>query len=246
MNPAHTMLSGLRIGALLDLIWPRTCEGCGGRVGETAQHFCWDCVASLPLIEMPFCSRCGDPVTGTITRDYVCSACVDREPAFDRARSALRFRGIIKDVLHRFKYSAATHLSGDLATMLHACVQTHYGRQPIDAVVYVPLHAVKQRARTYNQARLLAGELARLMRLPLADGCLARGRDTGTQTHLSARERMRNVRGAFLVHNAGWVHGRNFLLVDDVMTTGATVNEVSRVLKEAGAAAVYVVTVARG
>lgn len=231
---------------MLDLVWPRTCEGCGGKAGETARHLCWDCLASLPLIEAPFCSRCGDPVEGDIVRDYVCSACVDREPAFDRARSAVRFRGIVKDVLHRFKYSAATHLSHDLGTVLQACVRSHYGSLPLDAVAYVPLHAVKQRARTYNQARLLAGELARALRLPLADGCLMRERDTGTQTHLSARERLRNVRGAFRVRHPGWVHGRRFLLIDDVMTTGATVGECARVLKEAGAAAVYVVTVARG
>jgi ComF family protein len=230
----------------LDLLWPRVCEGCGGSVVGISRHLCWDCMATLPLIEAPFCARCGDPVQGAITRDFICSACVDRPPAFERARSAVRFRGPIKDVLHRFKYSAATHVSRDLATLLHACARTHYGHDYIDAVTYVPLHAVKQRTRTYNQARLLAGDLASLMRVPLADGCLARERPTATQTRLSARERVHNVRGAFVTRNARWTHGRRFLLVDDVMTTGATVAECSRVLMEAGAAAVYVVTVARG
>ncbi len=183
---------------------------------------------------------------GAITRDYVCSLCVDREPAFDRARSALRFRGGIKDVLHRFKYSHATYLDRDLATLLHASVRAHYGNECFDAVTFVPLHPVKERSRTYNQARLLAGILARLMDLPLASGCLRRVRETGTQTHLNMRERAMNVAGAFQARCPEWIEGRNFLLVDDVMTTGATLSAVSKVLKDAGAARVCAVTVARG
>jgi ComF family protein len=230
----------------LDLLWPRVCEGCGGSVVGLSRYLCWDCLAALPLIQAPYCVRCGDPVEGAITWDYVCSACVDRPPPFEQARSALRFRGPVKDVLHRFKYSAATHVSRDFATLLHACVRTHFSRESIDAVTYVPLHAAKQRARTYNQARLLASDLARLMRLPLADGCLDRERYTATQTRLSAKERARNVRGAFVPRHPRWIQGRKLLLVDDVMTTGATISECSRVLKEAGAAGVWVVTVARG
>ena len=167
-------------------------------------------------------------------------------PAFDQARSALRFKGGIKDVLHGFKYSNATHMAFDLATLLHACVQTHYANDPFDAVSFVPLHPAKDRSRTYNQARLLAENLARLMNLPLACGCLARIRETGTQTRLNMRARAKNVAGAFQPECPQWIEGRNFLLVDDVMTTGATISECSRVLKEAGAARVCAVTVARG
>ena len=200
----------------------------------------------MPVIEAPHCAHCGDPVEGAITRDYVCSLCVDRAPAFDLARSAVRFRGGIKDMLHRFKYSNATYLDRDLATLMHACVRAHYGAERFDAVTFVPLHSVKERSRTYNQARLLAGRLAGLLDLPLARGCLERIRETGTQTHLNMRERARNVEGAFNATASEWIEGRNFLLVDDVMTTGATLAAVSKVLKDAGAARVCAVTVARG
>jgi ComF family protein len=171
---------------------------------------------------------------------------VDRRPAFDQARSALRFKGGIKDVLHRFKYGNATHMTADLAGLLHACVTTHYARERFDAVSFVPLYPAKARARTYNQARLLAEQLAGLMALPLAAGCLSRIRETGTQTRLNMRERTENVANAFRADCPGWIEGRHFLLVDDVMTTGATVGAVSRELKEAGAARVCVVSVARG
>lgn len=244
--PVKAFLRHLHPGPVLDLLWPRSCEACGKPAGEAARYLCWDCLSALPVIEAPFCCRCGDPVEGDITRDYICSLCVDRAPAFDRARSAIRFRGGIKDVLHRFKYSQATHVDHDLAVLMHACVRTHYGNECFDAVTFVPLHPAKERTRTYNQARLLAGRLSRMMGVPLARGCLSRVRETGTQTHLNMRERARNVAGAFAVRCPEWVAGRSFLLVDDVMTTGATVAEISRLLKEAGASRVCVVTVARG
>ena len=246
MKWASAILRTLQPGALLDLMWPRSCQVCGQPAGDAARYLCWDCLSALPLIEAPFCSRCGDPVEGQITRDYICSLCVDREPAFDSARSALRFRGGIKDVLHQFKYSHATHMAQDLATLLHACVRTHYSRETFDAVTFVPLHPVKERSRTYNQARLLAASLARRMDIPLASVCLRRVRDTGTQTHLNMRERARNVGGAFAARYPEWIEGRNFLLVDDVMTTGATVHEVAKILKGVGGGRVCVVTVARG
>lgn len=240
------ILRHLNPAPLLDLLWPRTCEACGKSAGEAAKYLCWDCLAALPVIEPPFCSRCGDPVEGEITRDYICSFCVDRAPAFDRARSAIRFRGAVKEVLHRFKYSHATYLDTDLATLLHACVLTHYSHERFDAVTFVPLHPAKERSRTYNQARLLAGRLAGMMNIPLARGCLVRTRETGSQTHLGMKDRARNMAGAFEPRCQEWIEGRSFLVVDDIMTTGATVNEISRTLKAAGASKVCVVTVARG
>lgn len=231
---------------LLDLLWPRSCEICRRPAGESAHYLCWDCLASLPVIGAPYCLRCGDPVEGQITRGYVCSLCVDREPAYDLARSAVRFRGGIRDVLHRFKYSHAVHLAGDLASLMKAGIATHYSREQFDAVCYVPLHPARERFRTYNQAGLLAGRVASLLGIPLARGCLTRVRETGTQTRLNLRERARNIHEAFEVVCPEWVRGRHFLLIDDVMTTGATVNEAARVLKRAGAGRVCVMTAARG
>lgn len=207
---------------------------------------CWDCLASAAPIQAPFCGHCGDPVDGAITRGYVCAFCVDRRPAFDRARSAVRYRDAARELLQRFKYSAAVHLVSDLGLLLEACVSVHYRDEPIDAVAWVPLYPARERSRTYNQSALLAGDLARRLHLPMAYRCIERRRDTGTQTTLSARERANNVRGAFAVRHPEWVAGRRFLLVDDVMTTGATVNECARALKAAGAMTVFVVTVARG
>ncbi len=237
---AHTLSSGV------DIVYPRRCEGCGSCSVERGMHLCWDCLAGAVYVRDPFCSCCGDPVFGAVEHTFECSWCRRSHPAFVQARSAVRFRGKVKDLLHAFKYKNGCHLSGDLAGLLAGCVQAHYADVRFDGVAYVPLHPKKARERSYNQARLLAVDTARRLELPVLHRSLSRTRMTDTQTRLNAEERRRNVRGAFEVVMPDWIEGRRVLLLDDVMTTGATVDECSRVLMNAGAISVHVVTVARG
>ena len=231
---------------LLDIVYPRYCVSCGRDVDMSRGHTCWDCRSSYTILTHPFCSRCGDPVDGKVLGEYLCSWCRRHGASFESARSAARYRGALRSAIHALKYERASHVAADLVPLLGACVRTHFGGAHFDAVTCVPLHARKERERTYNQSALLAAGLASELRLPLAQRCLARPKPTETQTDLSASQRRANVRGAFRAVDRAWVEGRSLLLVDDVMTTGATVQECSRVLKSAGAAGVYVVTVARG
>ncbi len=239
------MIRSAMSGAI-DLIYPRFCAVCDGSVEYGLRYLCWDCLANVDKVQPPFCSVCGDPVDGMIGHEYICSWCSERRPYFDVARSAVRYCGGMKKIMHAFKYENASYLSKDLASLLVACVDTHYSNACFDAVVFVPLHASKERNRTYNQSYLLAKDLASKMGLPVVSTCLKRVRETKTQTGMSARQRMWNVRDAFDVKWSEWVEGRRFLMVDDVMTTGATVDECAKVLKQAGAAGVSVITVARG
>jgi len=231
---------------LLDLVYPRQCAGCGEAPTGESGHVCWDCLAGLRLIGAPFCDLCGDPAEGRVEHEFCCSSCVRKAPAFDRARSAARYRGTMRAILQSFKYGRETCLAADLVRLLDACVRTHYDAVRFDGVAFVPLHTRRERSRTYNQARLLARGLARCRGLPLLPAFLRRIRPTGSQTALKSAARRTNVRGAFAVADSAWVEGRRLLLVDDIMTTGATVNECARTLKAAGALGVYVVTVARG
>jgi len=139
-----------------------------------------------------------------------------------------------------------TNLAADMGIMLAGCASAHFAGAGIDAVEAVPLHPRRQRHRTYNQSSLLAAAAAGRLGVPLLAGGLVRTRDTASQTFMNMAKRKSNVRGAFAVSDPSWVEGRRILLVDDVMTTGATVGECARVLAEAGAAGVYVATVARG
>ena len=234
------------VSAALDLLYPRRCAACGRSPGGEFGAICWDCVRRFPVISDPYCRRCGDPVEGAILHEYDCSICRREEPPFELARSAVRYRGPVRRALHVFKYAGATCLATDLASFLLACIEAHVPQWGLDAVTCVPLYAKRQRERSYNQSELLARRVARSLRLPCVPNCLARVRETATQTGLHAGQRRANVRGAFAARHQAWVHGRSLLLIDDVMTTGATVSECSRVLKGAGAAGVSVVTVARG
>jgi ComF family protein len=231
---------------VLDLVFPRACNSCHGTVGEEGDYFCWDCLSELLLIRPPLCSLCGNPVEGRVDRDFVCFVCADRITWFNRARSAARFDGGVRSLIHDFKYHQAVWLRRDLARLLQVCLQADPELGEVDAICYVPLHHVKQRQRGFNQAALLAASLASATGRRCFPKLLARVRPTQTQTNLTAPQRAANVQDAFRVRWPGWVRGRRLLLVDDVMTTGATVNECARALKGAGAAAVYVVTVARG
>jgi len=232
--------------AFLDIVYPRVCGGCGGAAMQSGGHWCWDCRRKIELIADRYCSRCGDPIFGEADHPFVCRTCGSGEPRFDLARSAARYSGPLKNAIQEFKYRAGLHLLRDLADLATAAVRVHYVRKPIDVVTCVPLRASRLRERGYNQSQLLAERVGRDLRLPVWPEALVRVRKTEPQAGLAAAQRRLNVAGAFGPGRPSWIKGRNFLLVDDVMTTGATVNECAKVLKQAAACRVYVVTVARG
>jgi ComF family protein len=248
MSSATVSVPGLldHAGSVLDLVFPRHCAACGGPVDRPSGHVCWECFRAIDLRSSPLCERCGLRIESPVRHRIVCALCQADAPAFERARSAGRFGGVLRDLLHQFKYGQATWLCDDLADVLHGCVLAHFDWAEVDADVPVPLHSVKRRHRGYNQAALLAGETARRLERPYVGDALARVRPTPTQTHLAAAARRRNVAGAFAAVAPEWVRGRTVLVVDDVMTTGATLSEAAATFKRAGARYVWAATVARG
>ena len=234
------------VSAVLDLVYPRYCEACGGVADIEGRYLCWECLSGMPVITPPYCSICGDPVDGDVYSRFVCSTCNDTKPDFDLARSAVRFRGPVKDLVHRLKYSSAMHLAGTLCDIMVPCFESNYRSLCPDVIVCVPMFGRKERERTYNQAEVIAGELAKRVGMPFWGGLIKKVKDTGTQTNFNASQRRKNIRGSFVVTQPEWCEGRRFLLVDDVMTTGSTVNEVSGLLMKNGAVGVNVLTLARG
>jgi ComF family protein len=234
------------MGSLLDILFPRHCAVCGADVDRPDGLVCWECFRGIELVDGPICAQCGLKVEGAFGHAFVCGICHDHPPAFERARVAGRFQGALRDMLHAFKYNRDVCLCRDLTDLLHGCVLTHFAASEIDVVVPVPLAAVKRRDRGYNQAALLAHDLSRRLARPYCGEALMRVRDTPSQTRLTAAARRANVLGAFKVAAPGWVRGRTVLLLDDVMTTGATLHEAARALRKAGAGRVWAVAVARG
>ncbi len=231
---------------LLDMLYPRRCIGCGERSPETFRYICWDCWSDAAKVEAPFCRLCGDPVAGAVEHDFICYTCSSETPAFDGARSAARYDGVVGEALRMLKYEKALWLAPDVADLMHNCLQAEYSPRSFDLVVPVPLHHVRRRERGYNQSALLARELGRQIGCRSSDRLLRRIRPTDTQTNLTAPQRLSNVKNAFQFRKEKGLAGRRVLLVDDVMSTGATVNACAKALKKGGAESVHVITAARG
>ena len=219
---------------ILDLIFPPRCGGC-----DTAGSlWCDDCQTRVQPIAARTCARCGQPDV----RTDVCAACSSSPPTIDSIRSFTLFDGRIRHAIHAFKYRRMAALAEPLGDML-----AHYWLKsptPANAIVPVPLHAVRQRERGYNQADLLARRLGRATGLPVYSNALRRVRATASQMTLNAAERKGNVAQAF-VCDTDKLHAGNVLLVDDVCTTGATLDACAVALKAAGAAQVHGLTLAR-
>lgn len=231
--------------ALLSLLFPPHCAACGA--DTTARvHLCGKCGEDVQRIEAPFCRQCSQPFDGAITGEFTCSTCSGRAFHFDCAVARHLARGVVREFIHRFKYERQFHLRHQLAEWAAAGLEDDRIRaQPFDAFVPVPLHPTRKREREFNQAEVIADLLARRADVPVRNA-IERTRYTTTQTRLDRRERMENLRGAFRVRHPTAVQDRHLILVDDVFTTGSTVEECARVLREAGAASVRALTVARG
>lgn len=226
--------------AVLDIVFPPVCLLCGARALK--KGFCEGCACLIEKerITTPICTVCGIPFTSSRGVDHACGRCVEERPSFTAARSAFVFDGKVLDAIHKLKYGGDTSVAAPLANLVSGSIGGHC---PC-AVVPVPLHAGRLRERGFNQSLLIARELSRLTSLPLIYDRLKRTRDTGQQVGLKALERKKNVTGAFTLVEPGLFKGKKVLLVDDVITTGATLNECAKVLKRSGAE-VVALTVAR-
>ena len=231
--------------ALLSLLYPPHCAQCGGDTAAGV-HLCEACAAKARRIEAPFCRTCSQPFDGAITGEFICQHCTDRRLHYDCAVSCYESRGVVREFIHRFKYERHFYLRHPLAAWAaEGFDDPRLSAAPADALVPVPLHSARFREREFNQAAELARLLSRCRGLPVLEA-LRRIRYTTTQTALDRQERMENLRDAFRVRHTASVQSRHLVLVDDVFTTGSTVDECARVLRQAGAASVRVVTVARG
>lgn len=237
---------GRILGAVADFAYPRLCPLCGKRSEREGRHICWDCIAALKecALKEPPCRFCGTPIDARL-RDGLCARCRRARPRYDRARSVFDHDGDARRLVHDFKYRRQTWLTRDLCDFLEGCARASFDLREVDAVLPVPLHPVKFVLRSYNQSALLAAALARRVEVPFRGGLLERRKDTPTQTRLGAGGRQANVAGAFAVPFPDEVRARTLLVVDDVMTTGATLNEVAKVLKAAGAWRVWGLTLCR-
>jgi len=229
---------------IASLLYPPSCTICSASV-ELGEYLCPECDAKVSRIVPPFCAKCSEPFDGAITTPFECANCAHRTLHFDAAVSAYRSRGIVRHVILNFKYGRQIHLRHLVSRWLVRALDDERLRErQFDAIVPVPLHPARQRERGFNQAALLAEWLSSHLSVQLRPA-LERTHYTTTQTAFDRSERMQNLRGAFRLRKKGDVRNLRVLLIDDVLTTGSTLSECARILKEGGAPSVYAATAAR-
>jgi ComF family protein len=247
MSFSMQRMSGLARGRwLIDMLYPPRCFACLRRTARL--DLCRTCTSEVSGLPSAMCRICGIPFFGANQREHTCSRCLTARPSYHRARACVAYGDLghgaspLALALHRYKYGRDVTLASPMAQILA-------DRCPLpsrhDVLVPVPLHVARLRWRGFNQALLLAKPLAKRRRLPIAPSVLQRNRPTAPQVGLNEGDRRRNLTGAFSVTDSRAVRGRNVLLVDDVLTTGATAEECARSLRRAGARRVDVLVLAR-
>jgi len=232
--------------AFLDIIFPPRCHVCRCFLAEpTDTHLCNDCREKIITVSSPLCTICGVPFATENGIDHICGHCLTTRRPFTGARAAARFEGPLQELIHRFKYGKKIHLARPLGLLTATVLGDFHPAVSADCIVTVPLHRRRLRERGFNQSQLIGRILAKSWEIPLSVHNLRRIRWTKPQTGLSAAERERNIRDAFEVAMPGRFKGKRLLLVDDVYTTGSTVTECAKTLRQSGAKEVHVVTVAR-
>jgi ComF family protein len=244
MQLSATLPSRLRqLGrAVVDGVLPPRCLACGATVGEIGA-LCGPCWAAITFFAPPWCTNCGLPFPHPMGEGAVCGECARQQPSWDRARAVLRYDRHSRGLVLMLKHGDQTHLAGAFGRWMHRA-----GGEVLagaDLLMPVPLHWTRLFSRRFNQAALLAQAIHGAGGPPVAADWLVRRRRTPSQGVLGPAARARNVRGAFALRRSRDVQGKRVVLIDDVLTTGATVEECARVLRRAGADYVGVLVLAR-
>ncbi len=243
-SPLTQLLANLQL-SLIELLFPSTCLACRCPLPPgTMPMFCPECLGQIEFITGPLCTGCGRQFPKAAGGEHFCGLCLTGQYHFDRARAVAIYTEPFSQVIHHFKYQGKRHGLASFRAMLEMAPEPILSAPP-DLILPVPLHDRKLRQRGFNQAVLLARAFFPKNKRLIKTNLLFREINTEPQTSLSGKARRRNLKNAFALREPEQVRGKIIVLVDDVFTTGTTVNECARVLKKAGAGRVEVLTLAR-
>ncbi|HPD56197.1 MAG TPA: ComF family protein [Smithellaceae bacterium] len=231
---------------IADIIFPPACLGCEEILArEEDKYFCPDCRRQIRFLTGSICPICGITFFDSPAENHLCGNCIEQKPFFSLARAVAAYESVMLEAIRKFKYGRDLSTGSLLASIMADFPFPDFDCRAYDMIVPVPLHIKKLRQRGFNQAVILAQALKKKWQIPLNYFLLKRTKFTLTQTGLRKKERENNIKGAFAVSDDKAAEGTNIILVDDVYTTGATVNECARTLRRAGSREIAVLTLAR-
>lgn len=244
MLPLHALVMCLdMLKSVISVLYPPACLLCQRWIAMSSELFCELCRRSMDPLLPPVCQQCGVGLSGAYDAQSVCRRCQEQPPAFAQARAPFVYRGRVREAIHAFKYRGRHRIGLWLADKMVRTAETELPLSRISRILAVPMHWTRQRLKGDNPAAFLACAVAKTLQFPCQLDIVRRTRWTRSQTRLTLSQRVRNVAGAFEVRRppAG---DEAVLLIDDVLTSGATVNACAQVLRTAGVKEIFVLTAA--
>lgn len=239
-----SQLPHIIIQGMLGLVYPPRCQMCRENLDIFDRRvLCEICYNNIRLNTPPFCKKCGK--TGFYDA-YVCENCRTKIYYFDASYSVCIYDGVIRECIHNFKYNARLGLERLFKDLMIEFAEKYIDIRRYNWFIPVPLHRVKHRERTFNQSAILAAHLSKRFKIPVLKNSLLRTRLGKPQVMLPKNKRLEDIKNSFKIKNSSLLKDKSVLLIDDVFTTGATVNECSKILKEAGTSSIEILTLARG
>jgi ComF family protein len=234
------------LGAILNLLYPALCRACYKKIDGLNRNICDECARKIKERLPPFCAKCGRQLRGDPELIAICPDCEKDNPYFDRAWSACYYEGVLKGLIHDFKYKKITSLSKDFTDLIINFMKKYNIGSGSQVILSIPMHPNRFFRREINHSDVLARDLARGLGISYSCNALKKTKDTPLQSKLKREARIKNLYSSFSLKNSSVARDKSILLVDDLLTTGSTVNECSRTLKNAGARYIEVITLARG
>jgi len=221
--------------SLINLIYPLVCVNCGCRLEPQTKpsHICQSCFALIKRNIPPFCVKCGRSLIDSgCASSIICSACKNKNYIFDRVWSACKYEDIIKELIHMFKYQRKIYVKDIFEELIKEFFDSFkMCFAEVDCIIPIPLSSARYREREFNQAQIFAETIGQILAKPVLVNILCRTKNTKPQAYLNEQQRQDNLNGCFTIRNFSQISQKNILLVDDVLTTGATASEAAKALK---------------
>lgn len=234
------------LSQIINLLYPALCTVCGKKMNQWNQNLCKDCITKISFRKPPFCIKCGKQLNGDLDIVANCFDCKKIELYFDKAQSSCLYDEPIKTLIHNFKYKKITALGAEFSEIMLDFMEKYHIGKNLDFVLPIPMHPKRLFQREINPSLILAKRIAKRLCVEFLDNTLKKIKNTPPQSKLARPKRTKNITGSFAVAKNSLVKGMNILLVDDLFTTGSTVNECAKVLKNGGATYIEAITLARG